>query len=80
MSSCVQAGYDPKGLLNPGKMLSFEPEGATLRAADEDLILQPEVRLLNSKQVETLPKLETLLGCDAAIEQHGHHLPLRPIR
>ena len=32
---------------------------------------------LNSKQVETLPKLETLLVLPtAAIEQHGHHLPL----
>ena len=32
---------------------------------------------LNWKQVEALPKLETLLELPtAAIEQHGHHLPL----
>ena len=32
---------------------------------------------LNWKQVEALPKLETLLVLPtAAIEQHGHHLPI----
>ena len=71
--------YDPKGLLNPGKMVTFHPESATAGAKTMKTWI-PDARnfaYLNWKQVDALPRESTLLVLPtAAIEQHGHHLPL----
>jgi hypothetical protein len=67
--------YDPRGLLNPGKMISFRKQEVP---AMKTWI--PDARnfaYLNWKQVDALPRESTLLVLPtAAIEQHGHHLPL----
>ena len=73
--------YDPKGLLNPGKMITFKPEAAAATGAQESVKTWiPDARnfaYLNWKQVDALPRESTLLVLPtAAIEQHGHHLPL----
>jgi hypothetical protein len=67
--------YDPRGLLNPGKMISFHRG-----ASGEMKTWIPDARnfaYLTWKQVDALPRESTLLILPtAAIEQHGHHLPL----
>ena len=68
--------YDPKGLLNPGKDDHLPAVGG--RSPDENLDSGlANFAYLNWKQVEALPRDSTLLVLPtAAIEQHGHHLPL----
>ena len=67
--------YDPRGLLNPGKMISFRKQAVTPMKT-----WIPDARnfaYLTWKQVDALPRATTLLVLPtAAIEQHGHHLPL----
>jgi hypothetical protein len=66
--------YDPRGLLNPGKMISFQAEAQRSEDVDSD---SRNFAYLTWKQVDALPRESTLLILPtAAIEQHGHHLPL----
>ena len=70
--------YDTKGLLNPGKMVTFERHPAG--ALDRMKSWIPDSRnfaYLTWKQVDALSRDKTLLVLPtAAIEQHGPHLPL----
>ena len=71
--------YDPKGLLNPGQDDHISTRSCRGRAKTMKTWI-PDARnfaYLNWKQVDALPRESTLLVLPtAAIEQHGHHLPL----
>ena len=72
--------YDPKGLLNPGKMITFHPEANATGAVPRDENLdsgRAQFRLSELEAGGRAAARSTLLVLPtAAIEQHGHHLPL----
>ena len=74
-SALAKQKYDPRGLLNPGKMISFRRGGGAVKTWIPDA---RNFAYLTWKQVDALPRESTLLVLPtAAIEQHGHHLAAR---
>ncbi len=73
--------YDPKGLLNPGKMVTFRARRSQRRRRSSDEDLDPRLAQFRLSQLEAGRRAaarDPRCWClpTAAIEQHGHHLPL----